>query len=266
MTPARPSPRFFLATPADDPDPRLEPDEARHARRVLRLREGDELLGLDGAGALLPLRVRRTSARELEVEAAGPAEREPEPGAPGAPLPFVELAVAWPRASRADAMVDRLVQLGVAALTPLDARASGPKPPPDGKSGGLARLERIARSALKQSRRTWLPDLRPATDVAARAAALDGSPTAMLDPGAERHLGHWVATADRDRQAGTRTRPIVLAVGPEGGFTDDERAAWHEAGATSVVLHPHVLRIETAAEAALAVLTAAHHARSRSET
>ena len=170
--------------------------------------------------------------------------------------------MAWPRAARAEAMLDRLVQLGAAAVTPLDARASGPKPPP--KAGSLDRLERITRSALKQCRRGWMPRLSGAVSVETRAQALEGARVLVLDPAAPLALSDWLERVDAETF--TPATPLVLAIGPEGGFLEHELELWSAAGAERVALHPHSLRIETAAEAALAVVTAHYHARSRRET
>jgi 16S rRNA (uracil1498-N3)-methyltransferase len=259
--------RFFLARTPDEGEPELPPEEARHARQVLRLAPGAELFGLDGAGGEWPLRLERWDGRRPVLASRGTARRDPAPGEPGAALPWVEVAVAWPRSARAEAMLDRLVQLGVAAVTPLDARASGPEPPPGGRR--LERLVRIAESACKQSGRTWLPVIGAAVGAVERARALDGAPCALLDPRARLHAEDWLDARASDPSGdaiGTRRRPLVLAIGPEGGFQPDETAAWLDVGATPVALHPHVLRIETAAEAVAALVTAHYHRRSRNDT
>ena len=81
-------------------------------------------------------------------------------------------------------------------------------------------------------------------------------PAALLDPGAE--VGLWAWTRERlENAAGTA---LVLAVGPEGGLSGDERDQLASSGARAVTLGPHVLRIETAAEAAAAIV--AHAASS----
>ena len=241
-------PHLFLAPAEPGSPPRLLPEELRHARDVLRLGAGDALVGLDGRGARRPLRVRAATRAELELEPTGEAEFEPAPGEPGGP-PRVELAVAWPRGGRGEAMLDRLVQLGAAAVTPLVCRWSGPQEGDPG-AGRRARLERVARAACKQSRRAWLPELREARRPAGLAGGADGPRLVVLDPAAERPLGEVLAG---EEGAWNRTRPVLLAIGPEGGFDGEEQAALAERGARPARLGLHVLRIETAAEAALAV-------------
>lgn len=221
-------------------------DEA-HALRVLRLGAGDALSGLDGVGAEWPLRVVVAESRRLELASAGAPRRDPAPGEPGASLPWIELAFPAPRAGRAEDLVDRAVQLGAAALTPLVTERS--------QAAGSERGERwlrIARESCKQSGRLWLPVIgKPVgTDDIARAPGR----VLLFDPEATRSLSDWLHDhRDGGATAFDRARPLVLAVGPEGGWTAEERATFAAHGAERLSLSPHVLRIETAAEAALAV-------------
>jgi len=258
---ARPLPRFFLAEPPDgSPSPtpapaRLLPEEAEHARRVLRLTPGDRAVGLDGEGHAWPLVALggggRTGRAPLAFAVDGTLATTPGYGEPGSPLPWIEVAVAWPRKARAEEMIGRLVQLGAAAITPLAARFSGAEPCP---AEAPARWEKLAREACKQSRRTWLPRFEPPATPAVLGARRRDAFLAVLEPAGGMGLDTWLRSlVPGQGGAGSRARPIVLVIGPEGGFAPDEREALLAAGATAVLLGPHVLRIETAAEAALAV-------------
>jgi len=248
-------PRFFLAeTPGARP-PRLEESETLHALRVLRLAPGDACLGLDGRGRSWPLKVVAATRRELGLEVTGPEEHEPEAGGLGAPLPFIEVAVAFPRRPRAEEMLLRLTQLGAARITPLRARQSGPQSVPDPED---ARWQRLLREACKQCRRLWVPELAAPLSPLELALARPGEGLALLDPEQGMGLDTWARSLRPAADGlGTRLRPIALAVGPEGGFDADERAAFFARGATAVRASPHVLRIETAAEAALAIAASA---------
>lgn len=249
------TPAFFLASPVGTSPIRLDPEDERHATRVLRLAAGDALVGLDGRGARWPLCVR-SAGKALELEAADEPEHEPAPGAEGSDCPWFELAVAWPRRNRVEDMLGRLVQLGAAAVVPLVATHRGPEAVPDSPP---ERWWRVAREACKQSGRAWLPVLGGATTPAAHAEARHDSPVALLDPRAGLSFDVWLRSIQPSPLGvGNSERPIVLVVGPEGGFDAAERAAWQERGATAVCLGPHVLRIETAAEAAMAVAVAVH--------
>jgi 16S rRNA (uracil1498-N3)-methyltransferase len=241
---------FFLAGPPRDGRVRLLPDEERHARRVLRVRAGDALRGLDGQGGVWPLRVL-AAGRGLEVEVSGPPRHEPAPGVPGAPLPWIEVGLSLPRGGRAEDCVGRLVQLGVAAIQPLVCeRTQGAD-----RALGAARrrrLERAVDAACKQCGRAWRATLHaplPALEWAERSAAA----RALLVPGAPERLFDWAQRVADGQRADAR-RPLQLAVGPEGGWTVAEEQHLQACGAAPVALGPFVLRIETAAEAAAAVL------------
>lgn len=243
--------RLFLAGDPGSGEPELLPEDAEHGRRVLRLRPGDELVGLDGRGGVWPLVVVDGPGRDLRVAAAGAPHRDPAPGAPGAPLPRLELATAVPRGGRAEELLDRLVQLGVDAWQPLAWERSHPGARDLGGER-RRRLERVAREACKQSGRTWLPRVGPLRTVEEHARQRAQDAVCRLEPGAARRLGDWLASPAA-RRAGRGERTLSLWVGPEGGPSEAERAlldatAWPEAW-----LAPHVLRVETAAEAAAAV-------------
>ena len=246
---------FFLDTTPDEGRPRLAPEDERHAVRVLRLSPGDELTGTDGRGRAWPLRVSAAGRGGLELEVAGALRVVPAPGEEQAGLPWVEVAVALPRGGRTEEMLDRLVQLGIAALTPLvSERVQGPLR--EVSPMRLERLARTAREACKQCKRLWLPEIREPLRTTQLPDVRQGAWLAVLDPAAALDVLEWSRglVADDGAAIGTRERPLVVVVGPEGGLTEDERAGLRERGACEVRLGPHLLRIETAAEAAVACL------------
>jgi 16S rRNA (uracil1498-N3)-methyltransferase len=263
-------PRFFVdRSPSGGVG--LCASDAEHAVRVLRLSAGDRCIGLDGRGGIYPLRIASARRGGPSVEPDGEPRFEPPPGAPGSPVPRVELALSLPRGARAEAMLDRLVQLGASSIVPLVTERTPPRERERGL-GRTDRLLRIAREACKQCGRAWLPVIEaPAT-----IAALAQRPglACVASPGADASLLDWLARVPSD--AGSIERPVLLVVGPEGGFTAGERDALGRAGAAEVRLGPLVLRVETAAETAVAASVLAlsrgrepgvHHAmRSRSDT
>ncbi len=245
--------RFHVLPEAVEGSPpdrfRLEETDAEHARVVLRLAEGDRCRGLDGAGHEWPLCIVQVGRHGIVAEATGAARTEPAPGEPGAALPFLEVAVAMPRGGHADEMVDALAQLGVARITPLRTARANPQALADAE-GRRARWDRIAREACKQCGRLWNVQIVPAVELDTLGAR--GPATwvrgAVAGPGAD--LGPvWAAGFDA-------AQPLILAIGPEGGFTDEEEAWLDARGALALRVGPHTLRSETAAVAALAVLVA----------
>lgn len=246
---------FFLEPDSLGAEPRLLAEDAQHALRVLRLGPGADLIGLDGRGGRYPLRVRALRKNGLELEPTGPATHEPAPGEEDSSLPWFEMAVAWPRRNRVEDMLGRLVQLGAAAIRPLVALQRGPEGVPE---EAPARLLRVAREACKQSGRTWLPEFEPARTPATLAGERAAT-IAVLDPRAGLSFDTWLRSLrPSPLGVGTHLRPIVLVIGPEGGLTDEEREALLASGASATWLGPHLLRVETAAEAAMAIAAVLH--------
>jgi 16S rRNA (uracil1498-N3)-methyltransferase len=207
-----------------------------HLFRVRRLQVGDRLRVVDGRGAAREARVESVGKREARLALAGPAAAlEPELE--------VELHVAAPKPERAAWLVEKATELGVVAIrfvaTDREARSFG--------ESQLARLRRVAISALEQCGRARLPEVCDGGDVRAAAARARGSGAAvvLLHAGGARVLP---PVAEGARSA--------LFVGPEGGWSAEELAALREHSTCCWSLGPTVLRVETAAIAGAAALLA----------
>jgi 16S rRNA (uracil1498-N3)-methyltransferase len=213
----------------DDLDaPVLEPDDAHHLRRVLRLRNGEDVIASDGAGGW-----RRCAARGDGLVPTGPIEIDAPESAPVAVwLPAL-------KGDRAEWAVAKLTELGVDEIGLLSCERASIRLDEAGAARVLDRWRRVAREAACQSRRTRLPAIDGPRSVAATVS--EGAMRCDLD-GAQR-VG--VARA--------------LLVGPEGGWADAERAE----PAASVSLGDTVLRTETAAVTAAVLLVDARRAARR---
>lgn len=210
---------------------RLQGDEARHATRVMRLGAGDAVTLFDGTGWEYTAVVRSVARSEIElvVTAAESIDRE-------APV-RVTLGVAMPKGDRQKVLVEKLTELGVACLTPLVTERSVAQP----KASGVEKLRRTVIEASKQCGRNRLMQIDEPTPLQAFLERCD----------ADRRL---IAHPHRDRQAPATSveGPVAVAIGPEGGFTEDEVAAAEAAGWGAVSLGRAILRVETAAIAAAA--------------
>jgi len=243
---------FHLAGPPSDGRARLTAEDERHALAVLRMKAGDELFGGDGRGRAWPLEVLSTGKHGLELQVAGEELREPQPGSDESALPWIEVAVALPRGGRSEEMLARLTQLGASAVRPLVCeRGQGPTREPG--AAKAEHLRRAMRDACKQCRRLWIPELREPCTPADLRREHPSSELVALDPRTALRLLDWALL----HAAAHARKPIVLAIGPEGGFTPTEQEGLRAAGATEVRLGAYILRVETAAEAAVAVLIAA---------
>ncbi len=229
-------PRVFLPAPGA-PGERIALDASvrHHLLHVLRLRPGAELAGaVDGEGEV-PLRLLPDGS----VEVLGP------PAEQAAAVVAVTLAVAPPAPARMDWLVEKAVELGAAAILPLRAERCER----GAAEGRAARWARLAEAAARQSRRLAVPPILPPADL---PAALAGRPAALLA-----HPGADLRAAVRLAATSPRPGAVLVAVGPEGGWSAGELDAARRAGAAPWGLGRGLLRVETAALAALVLLRAA---------
>ncbi len=247
--------RFFLATtPLEGRTAVLAPEDEEHARRVLRLRAGDRLEGIDGRGRAWELELVRSDGRAFELRLLRELAGQARPGEAGAALPWIEVAASLPKGARSEELVGRLAQLGVARLVPLASVRSAEAAREFGGNRRV-RLERIAAEALKQSGRLWRLEIAEALELEELCTPA-GRELLLLAPAARERLFDWTAARAQSGARWTADRPLCLLAGPEGGFSAEERARLVARGAHELWLGPHVLRIETACEAAAAILAA----------
>ena len=204
-------------------------EEAHHGRTVLRLVAGDAVRIADGQGREATAEVLAVDRHVLRLRVDTVTE------VPPAAAELLTIAVAPPKGDRFTDMVRSLTELGVGAILPLVC-ARGERIP------SLDRAHRVAAEALKQCRRGCLPQIGPVVEFAT-LATLTG----------DRIVLDRAGTSAQPAAA----RPTVLIIGPEGGFTEDERNRLRADGTQMVRLASSILRIETAAVAAAAVWTAA---------
>jgi len=235
--------RFFLDAPLVVGRAVLAGDEAHHLTRVLRAAVGDEVTLFDGRGTEARARVVALGRREVELDvvALGQPDREL--------AVEVTLAVALPKGDRQRWLIEKMVELGVTRLVPLRTARSVARP-------GASALERLARQVIEASKQCGRNRLMAIAAPSDWPTLVDAAPPAALRLVAHPRGGRPLLAAIPARLTG----PVVLAVGPEGGFTPEEIARAAAAGWQRVDLGPRVLRIETAA-LVLAAHAAAHAGR-----
>ena len=235
-TPAWPPkslPRLFVRTAlAKDATVELDPAQANYLGNVLRLREGSQLLAFDGRSgewlATISEVAKKMMTLTVEVQT-----REPES------VPDIWLAFAPVKRAQTDWLVEKATELGVARLQPVMTQRTVTE------RVKLERLEAIAIEAAEQCGRTLLPEI--------------GEPVSLkpLLAGNDRTLYFADEAGGEPAASAFKPGPATILTGPEGGFTDEERAAIRAAPNTMAVsLGPRILRAETAALAALAAYMA----------
>lgn len=228
---------------AGRPDETIElpPGESRHALRVLRLTSGDPVTVFDRQGEHWDGEIGGGSTTGAGgVASVRLLERiEPETVAG----PEVSIAVSLLKRRAMDWMIEKLSELNVASVHPLVARRTVVNPPKTRGHEPPARWERIALAAAKQSGRNTPMRFQPVVSLGSwlqRERPRVLACFAHTGPGAT-PLGEWLAG-----RAGMGL-PVIVAVGPEGGWTPGEVEAFRAAGFTAVSLGDLVLRAETAA-------------------
>ncbi len=221
---------LLVQAPVQTGEAVVDGDEAHHARAVLRLKVGDEVRVADGAGRAGLAVVAGIGREALCLEVTAVEELAPDRAG------LITVAVAAPKGDRLADLVRGLTELGVGTIQLLQTERGERQP------GNAERLRRIAAEALKQCRRSHLPEILPSCSITALAAS--GAVLRVLDrAGAPPRTG--------------APAPVTLVVGPEGGLTVAELAELAAAGAVAMRLAGPILRIETAALAAAAVWAAA---------
>jgi 16S rRNA (uracil1498-N3)-methyltransferase len=224
------------------PEVTLAGPEHRHVARVLRARPGATLTLFDGAGGEVEAEVVRVE-RDETVLRLGTRR------AVAGPAVAITLLCAVPRGPRMDLLVQKTAELGVARVVPILTERSVARP--DAEVGRRARWEKIAREAARQCGRADVPTVDAPVSLTA-ALALAGLPARRLALyEGERARSLRAALADTGRA------PTALLVGPEGGFAAAEVAAATAAGFEAVGLGDRILRVETAAIVAVALVAEA---------
>jgi 16S rRNA (uracil1498-N3)-methyltransferase len=214
-------------------------DDGHHLSRVLRLRPGEMVTVADGEGAwrlyIVGTIGTGADAGTVRLDAAAGPDREPSA------IPRIAVAFALTKGDKPELVVQKLTEIGVDRIVPVLAERSISRPDPGRAATMLERWRRIAQEAARQSRRATLPAIEELMPL----AALAGHPGLVV---AER------GGQPADSLGSPPGDEILVVVGPEGGLADPEMEAlkpW-----ARLDLGPRILRAETAALAAAAVLAA----------
>ena len=207
----------------------LPPDEAHHFARVLRGRVGDAVELFDGAGRSCAAEVLAVSKKAVSVRAEPLREDPPR-------TRLTTLYVAPPKGDRFRWLVEKATELGVATLTPIDTTRSVTDP----GSTKLEKLRATSLAACKQCGRNWTMQITESLSLDDALKEAHGT-RFWADAGSPP-----VGDIDESRDH------VSIFIGPEGGWTDEERTLAHDARCRPFSLGAHILRTETAAIAAAA--------------
>ena len=236
--------RFFIGTEnIHGTSATLDGQELEHLRRVLRLSVGDVVTLFDDTGREHEAVIRglNSDRGELEIRRSYEAGKE-------SPL-VLTLALGLTRGEKMDFVVEKATELGVATILPFTSNFTVPKLDDKKIAKRTERWQKIALSAAKQCGRTHVPEILPLCDFDQLVEHAGASQLKLL---------FWEQETSRSlRQVhGTNgtTRAILVAIGPEGGFSSAEAELATTWGFHSVHLGRRILRAETAAVTALSLV------------
>lgn len=235
--------RCFIPLPLQPGQLVALPEEAAgHLVRVMRLGEGDACVLFNGDGMDYRATLVSAGKREVQVRIDDATRAENESSL------RITLLQGVARGEKMDLILQKATELGVAAIIPVNAERTEVKLAGSRAEKRIAHWAAVVSSACGQSGRAVVPAVGAPRALAQAVIALPADTLRLtLDP-----LGpHRLATLDAAPAAG-----IVIAIGPEGGWSSRDRAQLADAGFQGLRLGPRILRTETAGLAAIAALQA----------
>ncbi|MHB0912338.1 MAG: RsmE family RNA methyltransferase [Armatimonadota bacterium] len=222
--------RFYVPGGISEGRVRFEPYQEKQIRSVLRLHEGDTVRVFDKSGREFTARLAAPGIAEIESEF--PPAVEPELG--------LTLVQALPKGDKIEMILQKCTEIGVSRFMLMETERSVARIPEERLARRMERWRMIVREAAEQSGRARVPEVE---GIYTLRDALAASPEARI-----------IAWEEEAAPLHAVSGEAGLFIGPEGGFTEEEVALARELGATSVSLGPRILRTETAAMVASALL------------
>ncbi len=236
---------FFIdSSPATNQSVALKGSEAHHIKNVLRLIPGDSIKLFDGTGFEYEAVIKKLSVERVDVEILRKSRATWGNGVQ------IIVAQAFLKEKKMDDLVRKLCELGVAKWIPFFSQRSIARPDASRLAGRTLRWHRIATQAIKQCRRTDLPEI---------GAALSFEEVLDFSKSCDLKIVFWEnESTSLNRGTGSNEeqprKKIMLMLGPEGGFTGQEIEMAVNSGFVVAGLGPRILRAETATLAACAIV------------
>lgn len=235
-------PRFYCPQPLDVGALIDLPANVAHHAWVVRLQPGAPLTLFNGEGGQYEAQLATLDKKGATARVLAHSAREAE-------LPYaVTLAQALPEAAKMDWIIEKAIELGVAAVQPLAAQRSVVKLSAERAEKRQLHWQGVIVAAAEQSGRNRLATLAPLDSFSHYIASASPGPRLLLTPRAGQSLTAWASAQP--------AQALTLLVGPEGGFSDAEEDCAIAAGAVALSMGPRILRCETAGMAAVAILQA----------
>jgi 16S rRNA (uracil1498-N3)-methyltransferase len=236
--------RRWIAEDWDEATAMLKGAQAEHLARVLRAQPGMQADVVAG-GFLYHAEIASVSPQEVRFNLLAAMEADPA-------LP-ITLVVSVFKFDHMEWGIEKATELGVATIVPVIARRTE-KHLAQAAAKRVERWRRIAHEAAKQSRRSDVPEILDPQPLAARVKAASNGVTRVVLAEQERGVTLRAVVEEAMAAANNEMPKLELAFGPEGGWAPEEEALFDANGWRAASLGPRILRAETAAIAALAVV------------
>jgi 16S rRNA (uracil1498-N3)-methyltransferase len=223
----------------------LPTEEARHATRVLRLERGAVVIIVDGLGHASRAELQAPLGQTVSARVLSDIRDFGEPSV------RVTLAAGLSAGSKFDSVVQRGSELGVSRFVPLLTEKSRVTvEEPRKQRTKLSRWRNVATAAMKQCRRSYIPEIAAPTPYRSFLKQFERSDIGIIFHPEERALGLEQVELPKDMKR------LTIAVGPESGFSDQEVVLAEQTGLVKVGLGRRILRTETAGPIAVALVMA----------
>lgn len=221
----------------------LSGTEAGHMLRSLRLGPGDSFFAFDEEGSRYRMRILEATSRSLRAEVLETWPPEPPPET------AVTLLVGLPKADKMDFILEKATELGCSCVAPFRSSRTIPRLDAQDEKRRRMRWERVALAAAKQCGSARVPEIPGLLSYAAALALAGRSEARIVFYEGEGRTGLKTVLSGMGK-----ANSAALLIGPEGGFSEDEVRDAERAGFVRAGLGQRILRVETAAVAAVSMV------------
>ena len=226
---------------------RIAGELLKHLRDSLRIKKGEMIFCVDEEGTKYAVLATHTGHDLFVGEIIETTGKQKESAI------SIHLVQAVPKGPKLDFIIQKTTELGINAISPVISDRAVVRIEKDKVEDRLKRWKKIAFEAAQQSNRLDVPDISPPVSFHDYMASFKkGDLNLLLYEGEKKRGMKEVICGAREAEEGVKT--IILLIGPEGGFSQEEVETAVEAGFTPVSLGDLILRTETAPIAALSIL------------
>lgn len=239
--------RFFInsANLADN-YVRFDEKEVRHMQKVLRLKQGDRVVGFDGKGHEYEITLVKEINGSLRGKIEAVSFRKTEPNI------LLHLVQGLAKAEKMDTIIQKAVEIGIHSIYPIITKHTVVKLKEDKRENKLNRWQTIAREACKQCRRNYIPEVKPVQDINDFLKNRDLDCVSIMLYENEYNIS--LGKAVKSHLNLIKSKGAYLIIGPEGGFSHEEAEEAQRQGIITAGLGPRILRTETAGLTAASIV------------